>query len=235
MGSAAVEPIRLSNYLADPHELETVVTELRSVARRAGMDRTLAIGSLVLHRFFGGSVQAWQERRKNKNNSVRRLAQHPLCPLSRSAINQAIGIFVTLQTLACGQTFSHIEASHVAAVLHLRPHSQREWLERAERERWGVRQLKEYVTQQRRQTGERRGRPRVSRKNHALSSARRFVRSLESIVAELSEGDLLLSDLHSIAELAERLGALERRLLGNVRLGPTGRVCANQPAVKEVG
>src|SRR6266536_4695828 len=92
MGPADGKRNRLASYVAEPAELDVVVAEIRAIERRTGLDRALAIGRLVFERFFGGSVQAWKERRKNKNNSVRRLAQHPLCPLSRSAINQAIGI-----------------------------------------------------------------------------------------------------------------------------------------------
>jgi hypothetical protein len=230
MGPSVVEPSHFARYLAEPQELDTVVTEMREIDRRAGMDRTLAIGRLVLHRFFGGSVQAWQERRKNKNNSVRRLAQHPMCPLSRSALNQAIGIFVAVQALACDQTFGHIGPSHVAAVLHLRPHSQKHWLQRAERERWGVRELKANVTQQRRATGERRGRPPLEQRGRAESNVCRMMRSLSVALDELLEANLEPDDLQALAALAVRLAALERDLLATLR-----QPIRSDPCVRSAG
>src|SRR5882724_706101 len=139
------EPGRVSGFIADQHELDAVVDEIREIERKNSLDRTVAIGRLVLHRFFGGSTEAWRERRRNKNNSVRRLAQHPLCPLSRSGLNQAIGIFLAAESLTLDQTFGHIGPSHIGAVLHLNPEEQKQWLERASDERWSVRQLKEQV------------------------------------------------------------------------------------------
>src|SRR5690606_1178627 len=97
--------------------IEHVVAELRRIDRVTGMERTEAIGRLVLNRFFGGSAEAWRARR-NKNTSVRRLAEHPDCPLSRSAIGQAVGIHLTLERLPLVRTFGHIGASHVGALLH---------------------------------------------------------------------------------------------------------------------
>lgn len=58
----------------DRAALDATVVQLRELERRNGLERMVAIGRLVLDQFFGGSAAAWRERRKNKNNSVRRLA-----------------------------------------------------------------------------------------------------------------------------------------------------------------
>src|SRR5690242_8846613 len=73
--------------------LDGVVAELRELERRGGIERILAVGELILTRFFGGSVAAWRDRRRNKNNSIRRLADHSDCPFGRSALNEAVAIY----------------------------------------------------------------------------------------------------------------------------------------------
>jgi hypothetical protein len=198
--------------LEDPRELDAVVVELQRIERQTGMDRTLGIGKLILQRFFGGSAQAWHERRKNKNNSIRRLAQRPGCPFRRSALNQAIGIYVAWQSLRCDRTFGHIGACHIGAVLHLDLEAQKQWLDHAENARWSVRQLKEEITLHRRQTGERRGRPRAAETGKGLSEIRKIVGVLERAVESLRQGEPARHDQIELARLVERLAAAEQNL-----------------------
>ncbi len=209
MGVPGGEPVRFASYLGEPRELDSVVRELQAMQRTTGLEWTLAIGGLVLNRFFGGSVQAWRERRKNKNNSVRRLAEHPECPLSRAAINQSIGIFVIVESLPCVRTFSHIGSAHVAAVFHLDKDAQRDWLERAERGSWGVRQPRDEVTRHRRESGERRGRPKAAR---------------------LDDARWQLLDRSELAPIVDRLAVVESALLGSLQ-----RPLKSEPRVTPIG
>jgi len=41
-------------------DLDKVVAELREIDRRTGIDRSLAIGELILTQFFEGSASAWR-------------------------------------------------------------------------------------------------------------------------------------------------------------------------------
>jgi hypothetical protein len=79
--------VKLAGFLSEPREVAEVIKELREVDRKTALERALAMGRIVLDRFFAGSPAVWHERRRNKNNSVRRIAEHPDCPLSRSALN----------------------------------------------------------------------------------------------------------------------------------------------------
>src|SRR5258707_15549581 len=205
MGSLVGEPIRLASYLEDPRELDAVIVELQRIERQTGMDRTLAIGELVLQRFFGGSAQAWHERLKNKNNSVRRLAQRPGCPFRRSGLNQAIGTYVVCQALGSERRFGQVGPTHIAAVLPLDLGAQREWLDRAEKGRWSVRELKAQVTSARRRTGERRGRPRGSRKGRLLLTLGKMVGALEKAVVDLTVTDVHLGDRAGLTDRCDRL------------------------------
>ena len=136
--------------------------EIATIDRKSSMDRTLSIGALVLNRFFAGSVALWRERRNRKNNSVRRLAQCPECPLSRSSLNRSIAIYAL--TLACPRALEldGIDASHLGAVLSVPAAEQERWLRRAAEARWSVRQLKDAIQGERRGLGRRRGRPKAT-------------------------------------------------------------------------
>jgi hypothetical protein len=99
-GVASVETVpeetlvRVAPRVSEPVVIEHAVAKLREIERRTGLERTLAIGSLVLETFFGGDECLWRNRRRNKNNSIRRLASHPDCPFCKSALNDAIGVYV---------------------------------------------------------------------------------------------------------------------------------------------
>jgi hypothetical protein len=194
---------------------EATVVELRALERKSGLERMVSIGRLVLNRFFGGSPAAWRERRRNKNNSVRRLAKHPGCPFSHSSLNQALGVYVTVSSLPCVQTFEHCGASHVIAVLHLPLDAQASWLQRAECERWSVRDLKAAVLTSRRLEGERRGRPKG---RDARAIVARVRRATEVIAEALNHSEGLLLNEHDGRELRALCVRLSETLRGHAHL-----------------
>jgi hypothetical protein len=122
------------------------------------MERTLAIGKLVLED-FGGDTSFRRDRRRSKNNSIRRLAERPECPFCKSALNEAVAVYIASLELPCVRTSGHIGPSHVAAVLGVPADQRNGLLERAEKARLSVRRLREQITSLRRARGERRGRP----------------------------------------------------------------------------
>jgi hypothetical protein len=200
--------------VVDRSETHGVVTELMRIMHETGLRRTLSIGKLVLDRFFGGSVESWRDRRRNKNNSVRRLANCAECPLSRSALNQAIAVYAAVQARPALGLLEHIDASHITAVLPLESADQQRWLERADHERWSVRRLHEEVLADRRRQGERRGRPRASPGAKSLTRARRTLVSLELAVHELENAELDATSEGLLVELGSRLVTLKARLTG---------------------
>jgi hypothetical protein len=164
-----------------------------------------------LQRFFGGSPQIWRARSRNKNNSVRRIAQHPSCPLSKSSLSEAIGVYVVVQELPFVRTSGHIGASHVAAVLRMELEEQRMWLERAELARWSVRELRAEIQSHRVQETVNGGRPRL---HPSVILLRRAVRAFDRAVhATLKSRDLLqLADVDKIGELSREVLVLSARL-----------------------
>jgi hypothetical protein len=193
---------------------DEVAVEIQGILRRTGFDQTLAIGRLVLERFFDGSVASWRDRRNHKNNSVRRLAQCPGCPLSRSAINQAIGVYAVTLALPSVLTLEHIEASHVAVVLPLDVHEQERWLVEAAARRLSVRALREAIRADRRDRGERRGRPRTTAEGRALNATQSSIRRLESSISALERVALDEADRASLAFLAARVEMVRAQLGG---------------------
>ena len=177
----------IASRLAERDVVERVAVELREMKRQTGLRATLAVGELVLTEFFGGDPAAWQDRRKNKNNSIRRLADHRECPFSRSALDLAVTVCVAMRSMPCAQTWGHLGASHVAAVLGL-PESERiAVLETAERERLSVRELRHRVVSLRRIEGEKRGRP-------PLEDAAKALGLLRSALARVKHAAELLND-----------------------------------------
>jgi hypothetical protein len=194
--------------VGDTDHVRIVAEELSKLMLETGLSRTLLIGGLVLERFFGGSVQRWRDRRRNKNNSVRRLAECPQCPISRSALNQAIAVYSALQELPRVRELRQIGPSHVNAVLALPKSEHEQWLLLANDERWSVRRLTEEIRAHRRQCGERRGRPHSSAAAKVVTRVKASIRAVDSAVSSL-RGVLPDLDDATLSELAERCAGLE--------------------------
>jgi hypothetical protein len=219
----AVPAQRPARRVTEAKLLDDVVAELKEIDRRTGIERTLAIGELILNQFFAGDSAIWRDRRRNKNNSIRRLAEREDCPFCRSALNEAVGVYVAVVGLPCVRTFGHISASHVASVLRLPPTERQEVLQEAERGQWSVRELRQRVVTRRRAEGERRGRPPDLRERRYISSLRQKLNQLEDTIDEIEssrgEGPEFLEELRT---LAERLGQQRFRML-QLADGTTGR------------
>jgi hypothetical protein len=216
----------VAGHLLEPAALDAVVDELQQLERRAGIEKTLAIGRLVLTRFFGGNAAIWRDRRRNKSNSIRRLAEREGCPFSKSALNEAVAVYVASLGMPCVLSFGHITASHVASVLRLAPAEREEMLGQAERERWSVRQLKSEVIAMRRADGERRGRPILAAHQRVeallrtcteqLKQALDMVRMGAVSAASRAELQILMSEL--LATSTELQAGLEPRVSSTVGL-----------------
>jgi hypothetical protein len=219
-----------ASRLPDSHLIDRVVDELRSIERRSGLDRTLAIGEVILMRFFSGNPGLWRDRRRNKNNSIRRLAGRADCPFCRSALNEAVAVYVAVADLPCARTFGHISASHIASVLRLEVDRRSAILERAERERWSVRELRERVVSERRAEGERRGRPSMDAEARAIGKLQRLLQELEHTAASLSaNGPSSAARSSDLGSLAVNLGRVLAMLEKSAKYRPG--VIAARPGV----
>ncbi|MET0790878.1 MAG: hypothetical protein ABW061_05110 [Polyangiaceae bacterium] len=207
--SSGRSSLQVVSRVGDPALVEQVVAELRELERRTGIDRTLAIGELILGRFFGADPAAWRERRRNKNNSIRRLASRTDCPLSKSALHEAVGVYVAVLDMPSVRTSGHISASHVATVLRLPASARVRLLASAECERWSVRDLRQNVVALRRSEGERRGRPARDAQMRSLAALRSCLRHAAEVVVRLGDAFPLNAEskleLRGLAREASRL------------------------------
>jgi hypothetical protein len=152
------------------HHLDDIVAELQRIPSRPGLARTLAVGGVVFHRFFGGDAQVWHDRRRDKGCSVRLLARTKGCPFSKSALCEAVSVYFALSEVPSVQRFGHVRTGHVVTVLALEAEARRYMLEIAERERLSVRALRQRVAARRASIGQRMARNPASMKRSSNSS-----------------------------------------------------------------
>ncbi len=132
------------NECTTSDELDTIVAELKGL-QRSGLDRSFAVGKLIFERFFRASIPAWRDRRRGKEHSLRSLADRPGCPFSKSALHQAVSVYVASRSLPGVTAFRHVEASHIQAVLCLSSDEQVRLLRMTNEHRWSVRRLRREV------------------------------------------------------------------------------------------
>jgi hypothetical protein len=201
MGSQS--PVELSDT-----ELERIAAQLREIAHGSTWSRTLATGGLVLKHFFGGNVDEWRTHRRQKEASIRRLARRPDCPLGKSALSEAVAIYVARKDLPT--CVGELTPSHVAIALRL-PVAQRvAMLEKAAAGAWSVREMRTEALLLKRRAGERRGRPRFSQARAALSQLKASAAALETGIELL--GVVRNADPDTVDLLERALAVLEQRL-----------------------
>jgi len=218
MGAVSRGETPVAQISGDLGQVSQALSEIRDIMREDGLDRTLAIGKLVLERFFGGSPELWHDRRRNKNNSVRRLAELTDCPLSRSALNQAIGVYAAVCASPNIKALKYIGSSHISVVLPLPVTEQEEWLKRANEERWSVRRLMDELARNRNRGGEHPVRQRSTVAGKAFSRTHSALKTLEQAVERLSDIELHRLDEPELRAFSERATALQTKLSELCRL-----------------
>jgi hypothetical protein len=191
-------------------DLEQVARELQVIVHRSQWDKILAIGKLILSRFFNNNEHAWRERRRNKDRSIRRLAERPDCPFAKSALTEAVGIHVLCSKYPQARGSGRVTPTHVGKTLGLEPQTAIELLQVADSEGWSVRELAAEATKVRKALGERRGRPLSPSARKAESWGRRALVAMDGMLAELSAASTFAPD--SRAQLESLCGAIEQKL-----------------------
>lgn len=123
-------------------ELAVVTSRLKEIVRESGWSRTIAIGDLLVERVFQGMKDALGSPGDAcKHPSIRKLAQQPDCPLRKTALAQAVGVYSLIQKEPSLRELAGITPAHVAVVVSFPSDKRREILMRAEAEKWSVRTL----------------------------------------------------------------------------------------------
>jgi len=192
--------------------LAEVAAELRVIDHRAGWSRTLAIGELILKHFFNGNVKEWRTHRRDKDASIRRLAQRSDCPLGRSALSEAVAVYVASREFPGGKIRDELTPSHLAAALRVDTQRRNQLLELAVVRRWTVRELRSQICALKKSHGEKRGRPRSSPQRAALTHAKNAVLMLSRASALLHAAHSVQPDL--VRSLEQELALAEEKASG---------------------
>ncbi len=188
--------------------LAEIAAQIRTIDRQSGWTHTLAIGELILQRFFNGSIKEWRTHRRDKEASLRRLALRSDCPVGRSALSEAVAVYVACREIPGGKIREELSPSHLAVALKVHPRRRIELLEQAIARRWSVRELRLHVSMLRKDAGERRGRPRSLPAETALTHAKKAMRLLDQVEALLHRaGGLKPELLHDLQDTMARVEA----------------------------
>lgn len=167
-------------------ELDLVVTTLQRISRVATLEFALRVGAVIVHNFYGGSVETWRTKGL-KNASFRRLAKHPRLPMSASALCRCVATFELCERLQLPSRWPHLTSTHVRLVLGLRADVQEQLLARANSEKWTVRTLEQAALRARDTGTSRGGRQPESPALKSIRDVRKAFFSQRAVVAELGQ------------------------------------------------
>lgn len=181
-----VRGLMLAPDTVSTDELQEVASQITEIERGSGLSRTLAIGELILGRFFSGSVEQWREKSKHKQHSIRRLAELPACPLGKSALSEAVAVYVVSLNMDGLPAARHIKASHVAAASALPRDECLRLLNTAENERWSVKRLRDEAAQVRLQRNFRRATP-AAQSHQLVGALRQLSAGIDTVLGVFDE------------------------------------------------
>jgi hypothetical protein len=122
-------------------ELAALSGRLHEIVRESGWSRTIAIGDLLVARVFCGLTDSLGAPSEVcRHPSIRKLAQRDDCPLRKTALAQAIGVYSVIKKEPDLRELG-VTPAHVALVVSFPSEQRREILERAASENWSVRTL----------------------------------------------------------------------------------------------
>ncbi len=188
--------LEVSEEDVSPDEMRLVVRKLHEIARQSTLDYAIRVGSLIVHYFYAGDVDAWRSRGP-KTSSFRSLASHPQLPMSASALYRCVATFEICERLNVVNRWKCLDASHLRVVLRLRAEDQSRLLAAADRERWSVQRLE---TESRGLTPARSAGRRVKPRAVAYASAlERLIRSSE-VIEDSTDGSALSAEEYEYVE-----------------------------------
>jgi hypothetical protein len=197
MGEHQAPHARLS--YRPPSQVDQVVFELRKLVRSATLDFSLAVGKLIIEKFYRNDLTRWRLRGP-KSASFRKLSTHPELPMSPGALYRCVAVFELVQRVGVG-TLNHLGTSHMRTVLGLAEDQQWDMLQRAERERWTVQRLQREVSMIRARDKHRGGRPPLLPEVKAARALRRTLDEVTPLLEASRRGNLAPEVLAELAQI----------------------------------
>lgn len=238
----------LPNCVLTDGDIEDVVMAIRAIDHKSAWDRVLEVGRLIFDGILAGNEAEWRSRRSQKNVSLRKLVQHPLCPFKKSALCSAVNIHLFMKTEPSARRMTGITPTHVAQTLTMKPPHALELLGKASAAGWSARELGQAVRNQRKAAGERRGRPVSSTDRKAEVVGRRALaalremherlavcksigdETLRGVEATLREIEDLTTCIHSLPIVTRRSGfILMAKIKQSGEPGAVPALAAGQP------
>lgn len=168
--------------------IESAIGELSAIEHRAGWERVEKIVEIISKYFFAGEIGELHQPSSQRAGSIRTLASHPSCPLSKSQLHGVLAahrVYYNDPSVRCS---AFLTPSHVATAALLDAQDRADLLKIAEERRLSVRDLASMVRDLRRRSGEKRGRP-------PTTSGEKAITRYENGVLCLQEGNELLEPL----------------------------------------
>lgn len=173
-------------------ELDQLVAQIRDMKRDATFMFVMALGQLIVERFFNGDLAAWRKGGA-KDASFRKLAarlkQEEGLGLDHSALSRAVGVYDLVSTVQAVATSQHLRVGHYVAVLGLPQKTAERLLTKADAEQWPVPRIRQEAAKHRKPDG--RGR----------QPSLPFVKGIRRFQALLHHKDELLAGVDRIEEV----------------------------------
>ena len=125
-------------------DLDEVVSAIRRLAAISSLQLSVSIGELVVQRFFGGDLATLRSRGP-KDESLRRLAEHPNLPFGPSTLSRHVAVYEVIERIGGLQAVKSLTHSHVRHVLGAPANLQAKLLAEAERRGWTADQLRDHA------------------------------------------------------------------------------------------
>ncbi len=173
--------------------IEEIARLIEELGRSSGFERRRKIGETVFAGLFGGSRLAWRARGAVRSPSFRELAARLDGRISKSELHRSVKTYLLATDLPFLQSSLHLTVSHADAVDGLGRAEQERLLRLAERELWSVRHLRDerrkFAAARQSSLPKRRGRPKASLPQLAITVARDAERRLKSMRSALERAE----------------------------------------------
>ncbi len=137
--TATPSPVSSGSLAPTKHQLGDLITQLKPFQGSSNLETCLAVGKLVLDRFYDGSLERFREL-GTKHISFRKMSEIPELPVTGLFLYRAICIYNVYHQHEAWR-FRHNGMSHFRAVLNLPVSVQARLLDASERENWTVNRL----------------------------------------------------------------------------------------------
>lgn len=128
--------------------IDEVYEEIQNIHRESLLHVAVATGRIVVERFFGGDLEAWQERGP-KDTSFRKLAaKFGEGDLSASGLHRAVNIYALDQKHGVSGR-KHLTATHVRALIGLSDQEAERLIRHTEKNDWSAKKLETEATKAR--------------------------------------------------------------------------------------